>query len=82
MTPYQFFLLYITLGILTFVFDDYQINVTQFDAETHEEIPGFSFVSIVIYVFAFSVYVLSWPVTVFSLILETFGDDDDDFFSY
>lgn len=82
MPLYQFFLLYIAFGILTFILDDYQITVTQFNAETQEEIPGFSFVSICVYIFAFSVYVVSWPITVVNLILDNLGEDDDDFFSY
>lgn len=72
MTLSQLLLVYISCGIITFLIDDYEISVSVYDAETNEEIKEFNFGSVIIYLVAFTGYIILWPVSALDLILENF----------
>lgn len=68
----QLLLVYIGCGIITFLLDEYKISVSVYDAETNEEIKDFNFGSVIIYLVAFTQYIILWPVNALDLILENF----------
>jgi hypothetical protein len=72
MTLTQIFLSYISLGILCFLLDDYEIIVTTLDAETGEKIDDISFTSVLLYLIAFAGYVLTFPRHLIDVIMENF----------